>query len=31
MIEIEVKPKKVVKKSKIVKPKKLLIIEEDEK
>jgi hypothetical protein len=30
IIEIEVKPKKVVKKSKIVKPKKLLIIEEDE-
>ena len=29
IIEIEVKPKKVVKKSKIVKPKKLLIIEED--
>jgi hypothetical protein len=30
IIEIEVKPKKVVKKSKIVKPKKLLIIVEDE-
>jgi hypothetical protein len=30
IIEIEVKHKKVVKKSKIVKPKKLLIIEEDE-
>jgi len=30
IIEIEVKAKKVVKKSKIVKPKKLLIIEEDE-
>jgi hypothetical protein len=30
IIEIDVKPKKVVKKSKIVKPKKLLIIEEDE-
>ena len=30
IIEIEVKPKKVIKKSKIVKPKKLLIIEEDE-
>jgi len=29
IMEIEVKPKKVVKKTKIVKPKKLLIIEED--